>query len=373
MYRTQSFFDSSVVTDLIKLTEFQGNGKFTKLAESKLESITGASKAILTPSCTAALEMSALILDVGPGDEVIVPSYTFVTSASAFALRGATIKFVDVCDLDFNVTLNTIADAISPRTKVVVYVDYAGVARDIDAISELCKSRGIFLVEDAAQALGSRYDGRPLGSFGDLATFSFHETKNIHCGEGGALIINNENLIDKAQIVRDKGTNRENFLSGDVSKYEWKRLGSSFLVSEFQAFILNHQIGFAASEAKRRRGILNAYLSRLESLEVAGLIRRQHNSHKAESNGHIAFVVLEQKFSRADIINRLLSKGIIATSHYEPLHLSPYGKNYHVADDLLANTEKYSNQLLRLPIGLGMTQANVAHIVEVIEEILFER
>lgn len=371
MYRTQSFFNRSIISDLSGLSEYQGNGKFCKLAEAKLESITGAGKAILTPSCTAALEMAALILDVGPGDEVIVPSYTFATSASAFALRGAEIRYVDICKQDFNVTFEAIEAAISPKTKVVVYVDYAGVARDIDAISLLCKSRGIFLVEDAAQALGSTYDGKALGSFGDLSTFSFHETKNIHCGEGGALIINNKDLIDNALVVRDKGTNRESYSLGNVSKYEWVGLGSSFLISEFQAFILGHQIEFAYSEAKRRRDIYNSYFSRLASLEAAGFIRRQIISQKAETNGHIAFLILNNSISREGIIRRLYSKDIVVTSHYEPLHLSPYGKKYHCSVPLV-NTEKYSERLLRLPIGLEMTEFDVNFIVEKIEETIFE-
>jgi dTDP-4-amino-4,6-dideoxygalactose transaminase len=371
MYKTESFFSKQYIDNLMELSSFQGNGKYTKIAENKLESLVGAPKAILTPSCTAALEMAALVIGIQPGDEVIVPSYTFVTSASAFLMHGACLKYVDICHEDFNVSFEAVVEAISDNTKAVVYVDYAGTARDIDRIAKLCRQKGIYLIEDAAQGIGASYNGKMLGSFGDLGTFSFHETKNIHCGEGGALIVNNPDLIEKAVLVRDKGTNRENYLAGEVSKYQWVDVGSSFLVSEFQSVVLSHQLDFLGVESQKRKGIYEMYFSKLEFLEKEGKLVRQKISNAVKTNGHLFFILLNQGVARSDIILRLQKKNVSATAHYEPLHTSAYGIQYY-DDQILVETDKYSSQLLRLPISSKMLEQDIDIIVSALQEVLVE-
>ena len=371
MYKTESFFSDQYIENLIGLSSFQGNGKYTKIAENKLETLVGAPKAFLTPSCTAALEMAALVIGIQRGDEVIVPSYTFVTSASAFVMHGATIKYVDVCRDDFNVSYTSVVEAISSKTKAVVYVDYAGTARDLDRIADLCKQKGIFLIEDAAQSIGASYGGKMLGSFGDLATFSFHETKNIHCGEGGALIVNNRALEEKAVVVRDKGTNRESYVLGEISKYQWIDLGSSFLISEFQSVILSHQLDFVSIESKKRKDIYDMYFSKLEILEKEGKLARQKISNAVKTNGHLFFILLNKNTDRSGIISLLQQRKIYATAHYEPLHTSAYGMQYY-DNESLVETNEHSSQLLRLPISSKMVEEDVDFIVSALEEVLVE-
>lgn len=371
MLKSDTFFNKINTDEFNKFSAFQGNGLKTKEAESKLQNLLSAPKAILTPSCTAALEMASLIIDINHCDEVIVPSYTFVTSASAFAMRGAKIIYVDVNEGDFNSSFQSIKNAISKKTKAVVYVDYGGAANEIDKIKKLCSEKNIFLIEDAAQAIGASYSDKMLGTFGDLATFSFHETKNIHCGEGGALIINNKSLIDKALIIRDKGTNRENYNLGIVNKYEWVAIGSSFLVSEFQAAILSNQLDFVKEQTVIRKKIFDMYFSKLAELEEKNIIKRQKVDQKCFNNGHLFFILINNGMDPEQIIKNLSSRGIGVTTHYVPLHTSSYGSQFFKNTNL-AVTNQFADRLLRLPINPVFTEEDINLIVSEVTKVLGE-
>jgi dTDP-4-amino-4,6-dideoxygalactose transaminase len=332
----------------------EGHGRFTRECQERLQALTGCRRALLTHSCTSALEMSALLCQVGPGDEVILPSYTFVSTASAVALRGATPVFVDIRPDTLNLDAALIAPAVTKKTKAIFAVHYAGVAADPPAMQEVAAAHRLRLVEDAAQCLGASYRGRPLGSFGDLATLSFHATKNITSGEGGALLINNESLIERAEIIWEKGTNRKQFVRGQVDKYTWVDLGSSYLPSEVMAALLLAQIEKIDEITRARLAIWHRYHGALADLETAGLLRRPVVPEGCAHNGHIYYVLLPTAEKRDAALRALVSAGVKAQFHYIPLHLSPAGQTYGRADGALPVTCDLAARLLRLPLWYGM-------------------
>jgi dTDP-4-amino-4,6-dideoxygalactose transaminase len=332
-----------------------GDGAFTEQCHAWLRNQIGAPAALLTHSCTAALEMAALLCELGPQDEVIMPSYTFVSTANAVVLRGAVPVFVDIRADTLNIDETLIEAAITPRTKAIYIVHYAGVACDMDAIVSIAERHGLVLVEDAAHALMSRYHGRPLGSFGQLAAFSFHETKNLISGEGGALIVNDPRLIARAEIIREKGTNRANFFRGATDKYTWVDLGSSYLPSDMTAAFLLAQFEHAEDLLAERRGLWERYHTSLADLEQAGHLRRPVVPGSCSHNAHLYYLILRDRATRVALMDRLRDAGILAPFHYVPLHSSPAGRRYGRAAGPLPVTDAMSDRLLRLPLWYGMT------------------
>ncbi len=327
-----------------------GDGSFTKRCNLWLEAHLGVKKALLTHSCTAALEMAALLLDLKSGDEVILPSYTFCSTANAIALRGATCVFVDCEPGTMNMDVTAVAEAITTKTRAIFVVHYAGISCDMDAIIKLAAPQQIFVVEDAAQAILSTYKGRKLGSIGHLAALSFHETKNIVSGEGGALLVNDERFIERAEIIREKGTNRSQFFRGQVDKYTWVDLGSSYLPSDLLAAVLLAQLEEAESIGQKRLHIWQAYHHGLAPLEQKGYLRRPVVPDYAKGNGHIYFIQLPNLEMRTQLIDTLKKQGIQPTFHYIPLHTSPAGQKYGRFNQPLTNTDHLADCLLRLPL-----------------------
>ena len=306
--------------------QLSGDGSFTKRCHAWLVEQTGCPKALLTHSCTAALEMSALLADVGPGDEVIMPSFTFVSTANAFALRGATPVFVDIRPDTLNLDETLLEAAITPRTKAIVPVHYAGVACEMDAIMALAARHRLLVIEDDAQGLMARYRGRPLGSFGHLATLSFHETKNIVAGEGGALLINDSRFADRAEIIREKGTNRSAFFRGQVDKYSWVDIGSSYLPGELVAAFLLAQLEDAVSITQRRLALWQQYHEAFAELERLGRVRRPIVPAHCEHNAHLYYLLFEDLAARSRFIDGMRDLQIDTVFHYVPLHSAPVGR-----------------------------------------------
>ena len=297
-----------------------GDGDFTKKCNMWLEARTGARKALLTHSCTAALEMAALLADIQPGDEVVMPSYTFVSTANAFVLRGGVPVFVDICPDTLNIDTTLIEAAITPRTKAIVPVHYAGVSCEMDVIMDIAKHHDLLVIEDAAQGIMSAYKGKPLGSIGHLGTYSFHETKNIIAGEGGALLVNDERFAERAEIIREKGTNRSQFFRGQVDKYTWVDVGSSYLTGEVVAAFLWAQMEEAEAITEKRLAIWRLYHEALRPLEAAGVLRRPMIPECCRHNAHMYYVLLESLKKRDELIDRLAAQGVNTVFHYVPLH-----------------------------------------------------
>jgi dTDP-4-amino-4,6-dideoxygalactose transaminase len=333
-----------------------GDGEFTKKCNSWLEARVGCSKALLTHSCTAALDMAAILADFQPGDEVILPSYTFVSTANAFVLRGGVPVFVDIRPDTLNLDESKIEAAITPRTKAIVPVHYAGVSCEMDAIMEIARARSLLVIEDAAQAVMSRYKGRPLGSIGHLAAVSFHETKNVISGEGGALLINDRRFVPRAEMIREKGTNRSQFFRGQVDKYTWVDIGSSYLPGEIIAAFLWAQLEEAEEITQRRIGIWDTYHQWLEPLEAAGKLRRPVVPGECSHNAHMYYVLLENLGQRTAVINSLERYNIGSVFHYVPLHSSPMGRKVGRASGELPVTDSVADRLLRLPFWLGIEE-----------------
>lgn len=344
-----------------------GDGAFTKRCHAMLEAITGTPKALLTTSCTAALDMAALLLDVRPGDEVIMPSYTFVSTANAFALRGAVPVFVDIDDRTLGLDATILQGAITSRTRCIVPVHYAGVACEMDAICELAKRYGLSVVEDAAQGLGATFRGTPLGTMGQLGALSFHETKNVICGEGGALLVNDVGFAERAEIIREKGTNRSAFFRGDVDKYTWVDLGSSFLPSEVLAAFLCAQLERVEKITAERHAIWNAYHEAFADLEAQGRVRRPRIPADREHNAHMYYLLVAGLEERSALLAALRARGVRAVHHYVPLHSSPAGRRYGRAHGALRVTDAVSERLLRLPLWSGMGQ-EVSEVIQSIRE-----
>ena len=331
-----------------------GDGIFTKNCHEWLERNTSAKKVLLTHSCTAALEMAAILADIQPGDEVIMPSYTFVSTANAFVLRGGIPVFVDIRPDTLNIDENLIEAAITPKTKAIVPVHYAGVACEMDTILSIAKKYNLLVIEDAAQGVMSTYKGRALGSIGHMGAYSFHETKNVISGEGGALLINDVRFEKRAEIIREKGTNRSQFFRGQVDKYTWVDIGSSFLPSEIIAAFLWAQLQEANDITQKRLTIWDQYHAELVKYEENGYLRRPIIPAQIQHNAHMYYILLNSLDERMSVIERLKKKQINAVFHYVPLHSSPGGLKYGRKNGGLPFTENLSDRLLRLPLWVGM-------------------
>ncbi len=347
-------------------SQLSGDGPFTRKCHEWLEQQTGCCKALLTHSCTAALEMAAILADIQPGDEIIMPSFTFVSTANAFVLRGGVPVFVDIRPDTLNIDESKIESAITHRTKAIVAVHYAGVACEMDAIMEIAGRNNLVVIEDAAQALMSNYKGKQLGSFGHFAALSFHETKNIISGEGGALLINDKSFIERAEIIREKGTNRSQFFRGSVYKYTWVDIGSSYLPGELIAAFLLAQMEEGDSITERRREIWECYHQGFKSTAQNGALRCPIVPPYCRHNAHMYYVLTENYAIRSEMISFLEKCGINAIFHYVPLHSSPAGIRYGRVNGDLGVTEKISDQLLRLPLYCGISRTDVAQVVEAV-------
>lgn len=343
-----------------------GDGLFTKKCQSLMEEKFDARKILLTHSCTAALEMAAILCEVGPGDEVILPSFTFVSTANAFYLRGAKLVFVDIRPDTLNIDETKIEDVITERTKVIVPVHYAGVACEMDTIMTIAHQHNLLVVEDAAQGVNAKYKETFLGTIGDMAAYSFHETKNFICGEGGAIIINNENFIERAEIIREKGTNRSQFFRGEVDKYTWVDVGSSYLPSDLLAAFLYAQLENMQEISKRRDQLFDYYYKALIPLVNDGKIRLPFVSSECQSNNHLFYILLEDEDTRNALMDHLRSKGILGVFHYLSLHLSPVGKTMGYQQGQLPVTESMSGRLLRLPFYYDLKPEEQAEVVETV-------
>ena len=341
-----------------------GDGPFTKRCHGWIEEKAGCAKALLTHSCTAALEMAALLLDIQPGDEVIMPSYTFVSTANAFVLRGGVPVFVDIRPDTLNIDENLIEAAITPRTKAIVPVHYAGVACEMDAIMDIAQRHNLLVIEDAAQGVMSSYKGKALGAIGHMSAYSFHETKNVISGEGGALLINDERFAERADIIREKGTNRSLFFRGQVDKYTWVDIGSSYLPSEILAAFLWAQLEDAEAITKRRMEVWQRYHDALASLEAAGKLRRPIIPEGCVQNAHMYYVLLDSLEQRTEVIKRLKAQGVNPVFHYVPLHSSPAGRKYGRTSGAMKYTDELSDRLLRLPLWLGIGAVQDAVVAE---------
>jgi len=331
-----------------------GDGPFTKQCHQWLRDRTGAATALLTHSCTAALEMAALLLELQPGDEVIMPSFTFVSTANAFALRGAVPVFIDIRPDTLNIDETLIEAAITPRTRAICVVHYAGVACEMDTIVDIARRHALAIVEDAAQAIMSTYKGRPLGTIGQLGAFSFHETKNVISGEGGALLCRDTEFAERAEIIREKGTNRSRFFRGQVDKYTWVDVGSSYLPGEIIAAFLNAQLNDAEDITARRLAIWNRYHAWAAPHEAAGALRRPIIPNECVHNAHMYYLLLPSLEARMRFIANMKERGVQAVFHYIPLHSSPAGEQFGRASGNLDVTDDISNRLVRLPLWLGL-------------------
>jgi len=350
--------------DLLKKINFQqysSGGKYTTLCRNFLLNKIKCKEALLVHSCTAALEMCALLLNIKNGDEIIMPSYTFVSTANAFVLRGGKPVFVDIEPNTCNIDPSKVEKVISKNTKAIVIVHYAGVSCDMDSILKIAKKHKLYVIEDAAHAIFSSYKGKPLGSIGDLATLSFHETKNIHCGEGGALLINNPKFIKRAKIIRDKGTNRELFNQNMVKKYTWKDYGSSYGLSELNAALLYSQLKQAKKITNKRIEIFKYYHKSLKIFELKGLIKRPHIPNYSKNNGHIYYIVVKNN-KRSKLIEYLKKNNIMGVFHYIPLHDTLFGKSKTKTKSLMKNTYYISTNLLRLPMHINLKKADLQNI-----------
>jgi len=345
-----------------------GNGPFTKRCQHWIEAHVQCRRALLTHSCTAALEMSALLLDLEPGDEVVMPSFAFVSTANAFVLRRAVPVFVDVRADTLNIDESLIERAITPKTRAIIALHYAGVGCEMDPIMDIASRRGLAVVEDAAQGIAAAYRGRPLGSIGQLGALSFHETKNVIAGEGGALLVNDERYAERAEVIWEKGTNRSQFFRGQAEKYTWLDIGSSYLPSELTAAFLQAQLEEIDGISERRMQLWQGYHDRLAEFERAGVLRRPVVPEHSRHNGHIYYVLFRNAAARTAALASLHASGIDAVFHYVPLHSSPAGRRVGRASGRLGVTDDIAERLARLPLWIGMTDADLDLVVEAVRQ-----
>jgi dTDP-4-amino-4,6-dideoxygalactose transaminase len=343
-----------------------GDGPFTKRAQALLEKSFDAKRVLLTTSCTSALELAALLCDLKPGDEVIVPSYTFVSTANAFVLRGARPVFVDVRPDTLNIDERLIEEAITPRTRAIFPIHYAGVACEMDTIMDIANRHGLWVVEDAAQGVHARYKGRWLGTLGHLGCYSFHETKNISCGEGGALVINDSAMEIRAEILREKGTNRSQFARGEVDKYTWVDVGSSYVPSDMLAAFLVGQIENMEKVTRRRGEIFHRYADILAPLVERGLISLPALPEHCSTNYHMFYLLTSGIEERTALIEHLHAAGILAVFHYVPLHSSPFAESLGLPQRHLPKTEELSARLLRLPMYFDLRDEEVEEVAHAV-------
>ncbi|WP_347244922.1 dTDP-4-amino-4,6-dideoxygalactose transaminase [Thermogutta sp.] len=354
------------IAQAVTMGNIAADGYFTKACSRFMEERFGIKKVLMVPSGTAALELAAMLCDLQPGDEVIMPSYTFVSTASAFVRVGARPVFIDIRPDTLNIDETKIEAAITPRTRVIVPVHYAGVACEMDTIMDIARRYNLLVVEDAAQGVNAFYKGRALGSIGHLGCYSFHETKNYICGEGGALCINDERFIERAEILRDKGTNRQKFFRGEVDKYTWVDVGSSYVMAEILAAFLWGQLECLDSITTRRREIYEYYWTSLHPLAEAGLLRVPHIPPECQSNYHLFYILTRTAEERDEMLRHLRDNGVLAIFHYVPLHSSPMGRRWGYRSEDLPLTEDLASRLIRLPMYYELSseqQEYVAHLV----------
>lgn len=360
--------ETAYICEAVRMMQLSGNGIFTKRCQHFFEQKYGFKKCLLTTSCTDALEMAAMLCSLQPGDEVIVPSYTFVSTALAFVREGAKVVFADSMNNIPNLDVSKIEALITPRTRVIVPVHYAGVACDMDAIMAIADKYHLIVVEDAAQAIDAYYKGRPLGTIGQLSTFSFHETKNIISGEGGMLCINDENLIERAEIIWEKGTNRTKFFRGEIDKYGWVDTGSSFLPSEIIAAFLWAQIECMEQIQNKRKQLWEQYYKALLPLATKGYFQLPFIPDYATNNGHLFYLICKNIEERTALINKLKENNILALFHYLSLHKSAYYAAKHDGREL-PNSDKYADSLVRLPMYYELQPSDIERICEVIADV----
>ena len=356
------------ISQAVEKQKICGDGEFTKKCSQWIEKRTGTGKCLLTTSCTHATELAALLADVGPGDEVIMPSYTFVSTANAFVLRGATPVFVDIRPDTMNIDENLIEAAVTDRTKAILPVHYAGVSCEMDKILEIARAHDLFVIEDAAQGIMSTYKGRPLGTIGDFGAFSFHETKNYSMGEGGALLIRDEKYVEEAEILREKGTNRSQFFRGQVDKYRWINYGSSYLPSDMNAAYLWAQLEMADEINAHRLSLWSQYYELLAPLQEQGILDLQVIPEGCEHNAHMFYIKAKDLEERTALLSFLKENDILAVFHYVPLHSAPAGQKFgrfHGADTY---TTKESERICRLPMFYKLTSEEVSYIAGKVKE-----
>lgn len=361
------YFSGNELTYVERLFETRrlgSGGAYTRRAETILADITGSEHALLVNSCSSALELAAVLLQLEPGDEVIFPSYTFVTTVSSFVRLGAKPVFVDIRADTCNIDETAVEALVTPRTRAIVAVHYAGVPAEMDVLSEIAQRHGLVLIEDAAQALSSHYRGRPVGSLGQLAAFSFHETKNFICGEGGALVVNDERFVDRAYIIRDKGTNRRQFQLGQVDKYTWVDMGASYALSEISAAVLNGQLEAVEDITLRRKERYERYTSSFADLEANEVLTLPVIPEWCESNYHLFHVLLRDYGRRAELFAHLKEHGIDATFHYVPLHSSRQGLELGGGSYDLPVTDRVSRSVVRLPLFPDLTVDEQDRVIE---------
>ena len=356
------------IMDAIEERKICGDGKYTKLCNQWFKDKTNAGGVLMTTSCTHATELAALLCDIQPGDEVIMPSYTFVSTADAFVLRGAKVVFVDIRPDTMNIDENLIEEAITNKTKAIVPVHYAGVSCEMDKIMDIAKKHNLYVVEDAAQGVMSEYNGRALGNIGDIGCYSFHETKNYSMGEGGAILIKDKDKLELAEIIREKGTNRSKFFRGQIDKYTWVEAGSSYLPSELNCAYLWAQLLKADEIFDNRMNIWNRYYEELGELERQGFISLPVVPRNCKHNAHMFYIKTKDLEERTELISYLKENGIMAVFHYIPLHSAPAGKKYGVFYGEDKYTTKESERLVRLPLYYGMISEDQDRVIEKIKE-----
>jgi dTDP-4-amino-4,6-dideoxygalactose transaminase len=367
-YVTGAEFD--YIQEAIDNAHLAGSGPFSRRCSDYLKERLGAQSVLLTHSCTGALEMAALLADVQPGDEVILPSFTFTSTATAFALRGAVPVFVDVREDTLNLDESLVEAAITPRTRALVAVHYAGIGCEMRILADIAERRGLMLIEDAAQGFCSDYHGAPLGSLGSLGTLSFHETKNVISGEGGALVVNDPALVERAEVLHEKGTNRRAFFRGQVDKYSWVDLGSSFVASELAAAFLWAQLEQDDWITGQRMAIWERYHDGFAELQASGRVRRPIVPRGAGHNAHMYYLLLETMDARDRAIEDLAELGVAAVFHYVPLHSAPAGRRLGRAVGTLSVTDDVSGRLLRLPLWVGMTNEQVEGVIAAVWQVV---
>ena len=362
--------EQTLINQALEEGYLHGNGRFTKKSQAELEKLTGCQKVLLTHSCTGALEMSILLADIKPGDEVIMPSYTFVSTANAVVLQGGVPVFVDIRVDTLNIDETKIEEAITPSTKAILCVHYAGVACEMDTICAIANKHNLFVIEDAAQGIDATYKNKALGTLSDAGTFSFHATKNIISGEGGALLVNNSMWVERAEMLWEKGTNRKKFLLGQVDKYSWVDKGSSFLPSEVTAAFLVAQLESVKKITERRLKIWDHYHQVLAPLEKQGKLTRPTIPPECQHNAHIYYILLNDGEGRNVLMDHLRAQGIQPVTHYVPLHDSLAGRKFARTVGDLSVTQKAANTILRLPLFPELTEKQVEFIADVIEGFL---
>ncbi|PXF58590.1 MAG: dTDP-4-amino-4,6-dideoxygalactose transaminase [Deltaproteobacteria bacterium] len=344
-----------------------GDGLFTGKCQTLMEKEFGAKKILLTHSCTAALEIAAILCQVGSEDEIILPSFTFVSTANAFHLRTAKLVFVDIRTDTLNMDETKIEEVITEHTKAIVPVHYAGVACEMDTIMDIAHQNDLYVIEDAAQGVNAKYKDKFLGTIGDIGTYSFHETKNFICGEGGAIVVNNDKFVERAEIIREKGTDRSKFFRGEVNKYTWVDIGSSYLPSDILAAFLYAQLENMEQINNRRAKLFDYYYKALIPLVNDGMLRLPYVSSECKTNSHLFYIILKDENTRNALLDYLQLKGILAVFHYIPLHLSPVGRSMGYTNGQLPVTESLSNCLLRLPFYYDLKQEEQAEVVDSIK------